>query len=94
MDRRSAAKGVTEPAPSGQWRGSPVAVDLESDLQRPSVRRMGPAGEVIPATQRERAGWVLAGGLPPSTTVPVVGAGLAGITIRPPHACGVPSDAV
>jgi hypothetical protein len=70
VDRRSAANGVTDPAPGrlrGRRRpGQPSGVAdgrgaSPSDLWRPSVQRRGPAGEVIPATRQECAGWVLAG---------------------------------
>jgi hypothetical protein len=66
MDRRPAAKDVMDPAPSGQWlaSGRPSRVaDGRRPRERPPapVRSTGrPAGEVIPATRRERAGWVLA----------------------------------
>jgi hypothetical protein len=73
MDRRSAAKDVTDPAPG------PAAIDLpgefcqapmaEGPCYRPlvPVRSTGrPAGEVIPASRGERAGW-LSGGQRAST---------------------------
>jgi hypothetical protein len=61
VDRRSAAKGVTESA-SGQPSRSPMAVGPHRLTTAP-VRSTGrPAGGVIPATLRELAGWHPAGG--------------------------------
>jgi len=50
VDRRSAAKGVTVPAPGQPSPDADGRGASPSDLWRPSVRLKGPAGEVIPAT--------------------------------------------